>query len=61
MLAGKAIVLNLMSVAAAYEVMVLVFQHGFGQGLLGFDSTAGIDSFLPIFIFVILFGLQCTR
>jgi RND superfamily putative drug exporter len=35
-----------------------VFQHGFGKGLLGFESTAGIDSFLPIFIFVILFGLS---
>ena len=57
-LAAKAIVLNLLSVAAAYGVMVLVFQHGVGQGLLGFDSTAGIDSFLPIFIFVILFGLS---
>jgi len=57
-IAFKAIVLNLLSVGAAYGVLVLVFQHGFGKGLLGFDSTAGIDSFLPIFIFVILFGLS---
>ena len=57
-IAATAIVLNLMSVAAAYGVLVLVFQHGVGKGLLGFDSTAGIDSFLPIFIFVILFGLS---
>ena len=57
-IAAKAIVLNLLSVAAAYGILVLVFQHGFGKGLLGFDSTAGIDSFLPIFIFVILFGLS---
>ncbi len=56
--AATAIVLNLLSVAAAYGVLVLVFQHGFGKGLLGFESTAGIDSFLPIFIFVILFGLS---
>jgi len=57
-IAATAIVLNLLSVAAAYGVLVLVFQHGFGKGLLGFESTAGIDSFLPIFIFVILFGLS---
>jgi len=57
-IATKAIVLNLLSIAAAYGVMVLVFQHGVGKGLLGFESTAGIDSFLPIFLFVILFGLS---
>jgi uncharacterized membrane protein YdfJ with MMPL/SSD domain len=57
-IAAKAIVLNLLSVAAAYGVMVLVFQHGIGKGILGFESTAGIDSFLPIFMFVILFGLS---
>jgi uncharacterized membrane protein YdfJ with MMPL/SSD domain len=57
-IAAKAIVLNLLSIAAAYGVMVLVFQHGIGKGLLGFESTAGIDSFLPIFMFVILFGLS---
>jgi uncharacterized membrane protein YdfJ with MMPL/SSD domain len=57
-IAAKAIVLNLISIAAAYGVMVLVFQHGVGKGILGFESTAGIDSFLPIFLFVILFGLS---
>jgi uncharacterized membrane protein YdfJ with MMPL/SSD domain len=57
-IAAKAIVLNLISIAAAYGVMVLVFQHGLGKGILGFESTAGIDSFLPIFMFVILFGLS---
>jgi uncharacterized membrane protein YdfJ with MMPL/SSD domain len=57
-IAAKAIVLNLISIAAAYGVMVLVFQHGIGKGILGFESTAGIDSFLPIFMFVILFGLS---
>jgi RND superfamily putative drug exporter len=57
-IALKAIVLNLLSIAAAYGVMVLVFQHGFGKGFLGFESTAGIDAFLPIFMFVILFGLS---
>jgi RND superfamily putative drug exporter len=57
-IAIKAIVLNLLSIAAAYGVMVLVFQHGWGKGLLGFESTAGIDAFLPVFMFVILFGLS---
>jgi RND superfamily putative drug exporter len=57
-IAVKAILLNLLSIAAAYGVMVLVFQHGWGKGLLGFESTAGIDAFLPIFMFVILFGLS---
>jgi len=57
-IAVKAIVLNLLSVAAAYGVMVLVFQHGWGKGIIGFESTAGIDAFLPIFMFVILFGLS---
>jgi uncharacterized membrane protein YdfJ with MMPL/SSD domain len=57
-IAAKAIVLNLISIAAAYGVLVLVFQHGFGKNILDFESTAGIDSFLPIFMFVILFGLS---
>ena len=54
----KAIVMNLLSVAAAYGVLVLVFQHGFGKGLLGFDYTGGVVAFLPLFLFVILFGLS---
>ena len=45
--AAKAIVLNLLSVAAAYGVLVLVFQHGVGKGFLGFSSTAGIDPVIP--------------
>ena len=57
-IAITAIALNLISISAAYGVMVLVFQHGIGKGILGFESTAGIDSFLPIFMFVILFGLS---
>jgi uncharacterized membrane protein YdfJ with MMPL/SSD domain len=54
----KAILLNLLSVGAAYGVLVLVFQHGVGQSLLGFDSTGTIASWLPMFLFVILFGLS---
>ena len=57
-IALKAIVLNLLSVAAAYGVLVLVFQHGWGKGFLNFESTAGIEPFLPIMLFVILFGLS---
>ena len=56
--AAKAIVLNLLSVAAAYGVLVIVFQHGFAKGLLGFGSTAGIDPVVPLLLFVILFGLS---
>ena len=57
-IAAKAIVLNLLSVAAAYGVLVLVFQHGWGKQVLGFETTGGIVPFLPIFLFVILFGLS---
>jgi uncharacterized membrane protein YdfJ with MMPL/SSD domain len=56
--AAKAIVLNLLSVAAAYGVLVIVFQYGFAKGLLGFESTAGIDPVVPLLLFVILFGLS---
>jgi uncharacterized membrane protein YdfJ with MMPL/SSD domain len=56
----KAIVLNLLSVGAAYGVLVLVFQHGWGASLLGVDeaNSGFVVSFLPMFLFVILFGLS---
>ena len=54
----KAIVLNLLSVAASYGVLVLVFQDGHLQSLLHFQSVGGITSWLPLFLFVILFGLS---
>jgi RND superfamily putative drug exporter len=57
-IAGKAIVLNLLSVGAAYGVLVAVFQWGWGANLLGFTSNGGIAQWLPIFMFVILFGLS---
>jgi RND superfamily putative drug exporter len=57
-IAGKAIALNLLSVAAAYGVLVLVFQHGVGKGLLGVSSADGIDAVVPLLLFVILFGLS---
>jgi RND superfamily putative drug exporter len=54
----KAIVLNLLSVAAAYGVLVTVFQDGHGASLLGFTRTGGVAPWLPLFLFVILFGLS---
>jgi RND superfamily putative drug exporter len=54
----KAIVLNLLSVGAAYGVLVLIFQEGLGEELLGFTSNGGVTSWLPLFLFVLLFGLS---
>jgi uncharacterized membrane protein YdfJ with MMPL/SSD domain len=54
----KAIVLNLLSVGAAYGILVAVFQWGWGENLLNFNSTGGIAAWLPMFLFVILFGLS---
>jgi RND superfamily putative drug exporter len=54
----KAIALNLLSVGAAYGVLVLVFQQGHLESLLGFTSIGGVTSWLPLFLFVILFGLS---
>jgi RND superfamily putative drug exporter len=57
-IATKAVVLNLLSVAAAYGVVVAVFQYGWGQRLLNFRSDGAITPWLPLFMFVILFGLS---
>jgi uncharacterized membrane protein YdfJ with MMPL/SSD domain len=57
-IAAKAIALNLLSVGAAYGLLVLVFQHGWGESLLDFRSTGAITSWLPLFLFVVLFGLS---
>ncbi|MGH3072874.1 MAG: MMPL family transporter [Gaiellaceae bacterium] len=54
----KAIVLNLLSVGAAYGILVAAFQWGWGENLLGFESNGGITPWLPMFLFVILFGLS---
>jgi uncharacterized membrane protein YdfJ with MMPL/SSD domain len=56
--AAKAIVLNLLSVGAAYGVVVAVFQFGWGENLLNFKSNGGVAQWIPIFMFVILFGLS---
>jgi uncharacterized membrane protein YdfJ with MMPL/SSD domain len=54
----KAIILNLLSVGAAYGLLVEVFQKGHGEKILDFKSNGAITSWLPIFLFVILFGLS---
>ena len=54
----KAIALNMLSVGAAYGVLVLVFQQGHLESLLGFTSIGGVTDWLPLFLFVILFGLS---
>ena len=54
----KAALLNLLSIGAAYGVLVMVFQWGWGIGLIGLDSTVPIVSFIPLFMFAVLFGLS---
>jgi RND superfamily putative drug exporter len=54
----KAIVLNLLSVGAAYGLVTWIFQEGHLESLLGFESTGSVTSWLPLFLFVILFGLS---
>ncbi|MFJ9020448.1 MMPL family transporter [Streptomyces sp. NPDC102259] len=52
------IVLNLLSVGAAYGILVAVFQHGWGASLVGAEGVGAIVTWLPLFLFVILFGLS---
>jgi uncharacterized membrane protein YdfJ with MMPL/SSD domain len=56
--AGTAVVLNLLSVGAAYGLLVLVFQDGFASGLLGFNHVDAIEAWVPLFLFSVLFGLS---
>ncbi len=56
--AGKAIVLNLLSIGAAYGVLILVFQKGFGNELFGFQQVDFIEAWVPLFLFAVLFGLS---
>lgn len=55
---ATSILLNLLSVGAAYGLIVWVFQDGNLEGLLGFESMGGITAWLPMFLFVVLFGLS---
>ncbi|MDN3021690.1 MMPL family transporter [Streptomyces sp. S.PB5] len=57
-IAVTSIVLNLLSVGAAYGILVAVFQHGWGASLVGAEGVGAIISWLPLFLFVILFGLS---
>jgi RND superfamily putative drug exporter len=55
---AKAIVLNLLSVGAAYGLIVLVFQEGVGNEIFGFPQVDAIEAWLPLFLFSVLFGLS---
>jgi len=57
-LALKAVLLNLLSVAAAFGIVVLVFQHGYGSSLWGVPATDSVIAWIPMIIFAFLFGLS---
>ena len=57
-IAGTAVALNLLSVGAAYGLLVLVFQYGVGADLLGFQDVDRIEAWVPLFLFSVLFGLS---
>jgi putative drug exporter of the RND superfamily len=57
-IAAKAVILNLMSVTAAYGIVVATFQFGWGKNVLNFTSNGSVAPWLPLFLFVILFGLS---
>lgn len=54
----KAMIMNLLSVGAAYGLMVLIFQHGVGNELLGFSQVERIEAWVPLFMFATVFGLS---
>src|SRR5204862_975139 len=56
--AGTSVVLNLLSVGAAYGLLVLVFQDGFATGLFGFEQVDTVEAWVPLFLFSVLFGLS---
>ncbi|GGV97150.1 membrane protein [Streptomyces gelaticus] len=57
-IAVTSILLNLLSVGAAYGVMVAVFQHGWGASLIGSEGVGAIEAWIPLFVLVVLFGLS---
>ena len=57
-IAAVSVLLNLLSMSAAFGVMVAVFQHGWGASLVGGGDVGAIESWIPLFAFVILFGLS---
>ena len=54
----QAAVMNLLSIGASYGVLVMVFQWGWGADLIGLESTVPIVSFIPMFMFAVVFGLS---
>ena len=54
----KAVVMNLLSIGAAYGVLVAIFQWGWGMGLIGVDKAGPIEAWVPMFLFAIVFGLS---
>jgi RND superfamily putative drug exporter len=57
-ISATAVVLNLLSVGAAYGLLVLVFQHGVGAELLGFQQVERVEAWVPVFLFSVLFALS---
>jgi RND superfamily putative drug exporter len=57
-IAGASVILNLVSVAASFGFATLVFQHGFGAGLIGIEHQGFVDAWAPLFFFALLFGLS---
>ena len=57
-LSATAVALNLLSVGAAYGLLVLVFQHGFGADALGFQQVERVEAWVPVFLFSVLFALS---
>ncbi len=57
-LAGTAVLLNLLSVGAAYGLLVMVFQKGYGTGFFGFQQVERVEAWVPVFLFSVLFALS---
>ena len=57
-IAATSIALNLLSVGAAYGLVIIVFRHGIGSGVLGFQRVDAIEAWVPLFLFSVLFGLS---
>ena len=54
----KAVIMNLLSIGAAYGIIIAIFQWGWGKGALGLDKAGPIESWIPMFLFAIVFGLS---
>jgi len=57
-IAATCVLLDLLSVGAAYGVMTAIFQHGWGAALVGTHAVGAVESWIPLFLFVVLFGLS---